>query len=404
MQLRPGRLIGALVLTPLLGCAPPAPKQTISIGTVLSVTGDLAAIGTEQLQAVQLAVGEINAAGGVLGSELKVSNKDDGTDAARATAGAEALVAEKVPVVVGAVGSSFTLAVEAVTAPAGVVEISASSTSPALTAVAANGFLFRTCASDALQGKLLAKRAKAAGFTRVAAIYVPGAYGKGLADTFDAAFTAGGGTTTAKREYTTGQTSYQALLTAVMATTPQAIVLVGYPVDSAQIIKDYLSSFVAADVFWYFPDALEDSGFVTAVGAAFSFRHEGTGPSAPSGATWDAYQAAFTAKYGKAASTGTYSANAYDAAYLAALAMAAAGKAEGAAIRDQLIAVSAGGTTYAAKDFRAAADAAAKGADIDYAGASGPVDMDANGDVITNYDTWRVQGTTITIVERGLAP
>lgn len=404
MQPTPGRLTGALAVALFLGCAPPAPKPTITVGAVLSVTGDLAAIGTEQLQAVQLAVDEINAAGGVLGEQLKVSNKDDGTDATRAKAGGEALVAEKVPVIIGAVGSSFSLAVSEVAAPAGIVQISASSTSPLLTTAADNGFLFRTCASDALQGKLLAKRAKAKGFTRVAAIYVPGAYGKGLADTFDTAYTAGGGTTTAKREYATGQASYTQLLTEVLATTPQAVVLVGYPVDSAQIIKDYLSTFAASNIFWYFPDALEDSGFVTAVGARFTFQHEGTGPSAPSGATYDAYQAGFTAKYGKAASPGTYSAHAYDATYLAVLAMAAAGKADGTAIRDQVVAVSAGGIPYAAKDFRAAADAAAKGTDIDYVGASGSVDMDVNGDVVTNYDTWTVQGTTITIVERGLAP
>jgi branched-chain amino acid transport system substrate-binding protein len=398
-------LVGTLAVVAMVGCGP-APKQktTITFGAVLSVTGDLAAIGSEQLDAAKLAAEQITAAGGLLGSDLVIENKDDATDAAKAATAAQALVAEKVPVIIGAVGSSFSLAVNQVAADAGVVQLSASSTSPLLTTAPDNGTLFRTCASDALQAKLLAKRAKAKGFTKVATVYVPGAYGKGLSDTFDTEFTAAGGTTTIKKEYTTGQASYTALLTEVFATNPEAIVLIGYPVDSAQIIKDYLQTFSAKDTFWYFPDALEDSGFVTAVGSAFTFQHEGTGPSTPSGATFDAFKSAFTTKYGKAPSPGTYSAHAYDAVYLAALAAAAAGSADGAAIKAKIVPVSAGGTAVTAADFKQAATDAAAGTDIDYVGASGSVDMDANGDVVTNYDTWKVNGTAITVTASGLAP
>src|SRR5205823_590615 len=117
--------------------------------------------GAENVQAAQLAIDEINKAGGVLGTTLALVNKDDGSDAAKGATAAQALVDLKVPVVIGAAGSSISLSVAAVLAPAKVVQISESSTSPDLTTFADDGYLFRTCPSDALQGVLLAECAKA---------------------------------------------------------------------------------------------------------------------------------------------------------------------------------------------------------------------------------------------------
>ncbi|MHB8878495.1 MAG: ABC transporter substrate-binding protein, partial [Myxococcaceae bacterium] len=161
-----------------LSCGPkPEPgKADIKLGSIFSVTGSLAAIGAEQLEAAQLAVSQINAAGGVQGAQLKLTNRDDGTAVDKAKTAAEAFVADGVPVVFGAIGSAISMGVSEVTSAADMVQISASSTSPLLTTAADNGHLFRTCTSDALQGKLLAKRAKARGLTKVAVIHIPGAY------------------------------------------------------------------------------------------------------------------------------------------------------------------------------------------------------------------------------------
>src|SRR5262249_19775442 len=91
------------------GCADET-KSGILIGSVLSTTGELADIGDEDLQAIELAVDQINRAGGVLHQPLLLHNIDDHTDTMRARSAADALVQEKVPAIIGAVADSSTLA------------------------------------------------------------------------------------------------------------------------------------------------------------------------------------------------------------------------------------------------------------------------------------------------------
>jgi ABC-type branched-subunit amino acid transport system substrate-binding protein len=267
-------------------------------------------------------------------------------------------------------------------------------------------YLFRTCPSDALQGKLIAKRAYARGLRRVAITFVPGPYGSGLSDEFDTNFTMLGGTVTFKQMYTMGQTSYINLLTQIYATNPDAILLVAYPGDGAQIVKDYNSAFSSKQTVWFFTDATEDPSFVLAVGASnFTFMHEGTGSSAPAGPAYSAYAAAFNLKYARAADPGTFSANVYDATYVVALAMQQAGKADGPSIQAAMRTVSdPPGMTAGPGGWAAALAAIKAGTKVNYNGASGPVDLDANGDVIAPYDIWKVQGGQITVVEKSVSP
>src|SRR5262249_24800144 len=159
---------------------------------------------------------EINHAGGVLGRPLQLVNKDDHFDPAMGTQAINDLVAAGPPaVVLGSVMSQVTLAVAAVAVPHPVPHISPASSSPLPTPYAAHaddGYLFRTSPSDALQGKLLAERAHAKGFTNVGVIHLPGPYGEGLAAAFSNEFANLGGTITISKEYTPNQTSYTALL------------------------------------------------------------------------------------------------------------------------------------------------------------------------------------------------
>lgn len=388
-----------------LGCGRESPTETIRIGAILSTTGDLANIGSDQLDAVALAVEQINERGGVLGLDLEIVARDDGTDASRGRSAAETLVAARVPAVIGATGSAISLAVSEVLATAGIVQVSASSTSPLLTSAADQGTLFRTCPSDALQGRLLARRAKERGYSRVAVIHIPGAYGSGLSGEFKTAFEAADGTVTGAYEYTEAQQSYSTLLAEVFANAPQAVVLVAYPIDGAQIIKDYLSSLSGEGAYWFFTDALQDSGFVTAVGASnFTFGHEGTGASSPSGARFEAYAAEFERLLGRPVQPGTFAPQAYDAVYLLALAMEAADSAEASELKQRLAAVSAGGEVFGPDQYEAAVAAARAGKDLNYEGVSGNVDLDAAGDTLAPYDLWKVSEGLITVVEAGVNP
>jgi branched-chain amino acid transport system substrate-binding protein len=379
--------------------------STIALGSILSQTGQLATIGQEELQAAQMAVDEINGAGGVLGSSLKLVNQDDRSDSTMAAAAATTLVTiDHVPAIIGAIASGSTIPASMVSSAAKVVMVSGASTSPQITGM--SPYLFRTCPSDALQGQLIAKRASAKGLKRVAITFVPGPYGSVLSDEFDTNFTKLGGTVTFKQMYTPGQTSYMALLTQIYATNPEAILMVAYPIDGAQIVKDYNSAFSSKQTAWFFTDATEDSSFVQAVGVNnFTFVHEGTGSSAPAGAAYSTYAAAFNTKYARMADPGTFSANVYDATYIVALAIQQAGKADGPSIQAAMRTVSdPPGMTVGPGGWAAALAALKSGTKVNYDGASGAVDLDANGDVVAPYDIWKVQGGQITVVEKSVSP
>ncbi len=402
------RVVGLIAgLTLATGCGQPGEqKEKIKIGAIISLTGNYGALGSERLNGAVLAVEEINKAGGVLGKELELVPRDDGTEPTSAkNIAADMVNSHHVPAIIGAAASGSTVAMTEVTIPGQVVSISGSSTTPLLTTLADDGFVNRTCASDALQSKLIAQRATARGFTRMAVIYAPNAYGEGLSNAFDKAFTDLGGVITGTYKAESGQTSYEALLTQAYEGNPQSILLITYTVEGVQVMKDYLTKFSQKETFWWFPDSLADSAFVTAVGPSkFTFGHEGTGPAAPKGERYDAFAAAYASKFGKTPETTSFSANYYDATYLLALAIEAAGKAEGPAIRDNLQAVSAGGEIFAAKDFSAAIAAIKAGSDINYEGASGSVDLDEKGDPIAPYDVWKVQDGAVTVIESSVNP
>jgi ABC-type branched-subunit amino acid transport system substrate-binding protein len=398
-----------LALPVLMSACGGSSMGTLHLGAFLSQSGDLATRGQEELLAAQLAVDEINASGGVLGQTLVIDNEDDGSDPNRSATVATDLVAKKVPAIVGGTASNNTLVAAGVTIPSGTILISGAATTPALTGLADGDTVFRTCPSDALQGKLLAERATAQGFTSVAVVWIPGAYGAGLTQSFVANFEAAGGTVSFNQMYTPGQMSYHDLLNQVYAATPtpKAILLVAYPVDGAQIVKDYTSAFAANQTFWFFTDATEDPSFVSLVGPSnFTFQHEGTGPGVPSSSAYQTFAAAFATKYGSMADPGTFSPNVYDAVYLLALAMQAGGRADAATIGTALRRVANDGNVpMGPGQFGQARAALTAGSAVTYQTASGAAGLDANGDPITAmYGIWKVVGGMTTLVEPSVSP
>ena len=111
-------------------------------------------------------------------------NPVQGTDAARAL-----IDVHNADAIVGALASGVTLAVaESVTVPKQVLQISGSSTSPAITVLEDDDFLFRTAASDAAQGEVLARLAEEQGYSTAGIMFINNAYGAGLADQFEETF------------------------------------------------------------------------------------------------------------------------------------------------------------------------------------------------------------------------
>jgi ABC-type branched-subunit amino acid transport system substrate-binding protein len=395
-----------ILLSGATGCAEQGtPSGTITFGTILGLTSSSADVVRKQLQAEQLAADEINGAGGVLGKKLALEVRDDAEQESLGIAKAQELINQlHVPVIVGSYSSAATLAIAGVTAPANVVLMSGSATAPEITSLPDADFVFRTCPPDTQQALLLSERARAYPFSRVAVMYDPSAYGRGLGFGFAVDFVQLGGTITDVVSYSVGAPSYASLLDHIYQKYPEAILLVAYPADGAQIIKDYLSGFATHNTFWFFTDGTEDQSFVDTVGGSnFTFAHEGTGPGTASGDAFTSFERAYTARF--AEDPTQFAPNYYDALYLLALATEQAGAADGRSIRDHLRQVAnPPGMIVGPGQFAQAVAAVRAGVKINYEGASGPVDLDENGDPVATYVRWQVAGGAVTVVERGLSP
>ena len=185
--------------------------EPVKIGTILDYTGDLGIYGPPIRNGADIAAEMINNAGGVLGRPVQAVHRDGGSSSQVSTDAARALVtADGVQAIVGALGSGYTIALaQAVTIPNEIVLISPASTSPAISVLDDNDYLFRTAVSDAAQGVVLARLANELGFETAATIYINNPYGEGLSRVFTENFEALGGTVTAAVPQESGQSSYQ---------------------------------------------------------------------------------------------------------------------------------------------------------------------------------------------------
>ena len=155
-------------------------EGALSLGYILPESGPLAFLGPPQIEAVNLAVQDINDAGGVLGNDVTVSAGDEAGDAAVASESAERLIGEGVDAIIGAAASGMSLAIVDAVTGAGVLQCSASNTAPTFTDGDYGGLYFRTAPTDALQGPVLAEAIVEDGNTQVAILARADDYGRGL--------------------------------------------------------------------------------------------------------------------------------------------------------------------------------------------------------------------------------
>jgi len=172
----------------------------VTIGTAFGFTGPLESLAPPMASGAELAMAEATASGMFMDGMSVSSVRADSTciDASAATAVGERLItSDGVSGIVGAMCSGATTSMLTnVAVPNGMVMISPSATSPALTTIEDNGLFFRTAPSDARQGVVMAEIIMDRGIDEVAVTYTNNDYGQGLADSFAAAFEEMGGTVT----------------------------------------------------------------------------------------------------------------------------------------------------------------------------------------------------------------
>ncbi len=380
-----------------------AQSCTVTIGSVMALTGSLGVLGQAIAQGAQLGVSDLNDAGGVNGCTVKLSLADDQTQANVGVDAAKKLVdVQHVPAIVGALASGITTAVlTSVTAPSEVVLISPSSTSPTLTSLSkqgkTNGYFFRTAPSDALQGVAIAKSAMDAGLSNVAVLYLNNDYGQGLSEEFTNAFTKLGGSITQNVVYNPDQPSYRAEVTKALRGNPDALLLIGYPGDGTTIAREWVAS--GGPQTWLLPDGLEDQHFVDDVGAKYFQSAYGTAPGTSDTPSLATFRKEFSDKFG-AIPTQPYVTNAYDATVIVGLAMEyAKSTTDSAAIRDAIRKVTDpnGQPVYAGVDeLQAGLGLIKMGTTVRYVGATGPLQFDENGDIAGPYVTWTIKDGQVT--------
>jgi branched-chain amino acid transport system substrate-binding protein len=389
-----------------LGAGPASAQQgqPVRIGMVLSATGGLAPFVPPIRAAAQLAAQQINAAGGVLnGRMIELVEADDQTNPQAGVAAATRLVqVDGVVAMVGPMGSGITIPVaQTVTIPAGVTVVSPSATSPAISGLSDNDTVFRTAVPDGLQGRVLARVVRERGIERVAVMAVNNDYGRGLQNTFTEAFTAAGGTVTSAQNFEENRASYRSELSnAASQGSPQALMVVGYPASGGNTILRQALENGFFDRF-VMTDGMRDPSVVETVGAQNLGTSVGTsGGSAAAPAQLEAYVNAYRAANPNLDPTAAFSPQMYDAVIAIALAIQKAGSADRAAIARNLRDVSNGpGTAVGPGEFARAKELLAAGTDIDYQGASGPLEFNEAGDAAGAIDVWAVQGGRIATLE-----
>ncbi|MDI6808133.1 MAG: ABC transporter substrate-binding protein [Candidatus Eisenbacteria bacterium] len=222
----------------LVVCACAEKADVIKIGEYGSLTGTTATFGKSTDNGIQMAIEEINSAGGIGGKKLLVIVEDDQGKPEEANTAVTKLVnQDRVAAVLGEVASSRSLAGAPVCQKAGVPMITPSSTNPKVTQV--GDYIFRVCFIDPFQGTVMAKFARDTLNLKKAAILkdIKNDYSVGLADFFAGAFEKLGGTIVGDESYSEGDIDFKAQLTSLRAKKPDVLFIPGYYTEVGLIAK-----------------------------------------------------------------------------------------------------------------------------------------------------------------------
>jgi ABC-type branched-subunit amino acid transport system substrate-binding protein len=201
----------------------------LKIGTILPQTGSLAFLGPPEFAGFDLAIKDINAAGGAIGKPV-VGDKGDSGDATTDTVNqtTDRLLGENVDAIIGAASSGVSLKVIDKITGAGVVQFSPANTSKALSTYADKGLYFRTAPSDILQGAVLGEVIAEDGHKNIALIVRQDAYGTGLQEDLTKALTDAGSKVVIAKVYPETADTFTTEVNEVKAAKPDAIVLISF--------------------------------------------------------------------------------------------------------------------------------------------------------------------------------
>lgn len=359
----------------------------LTIGNLVPLTGDLAPYGPAGQKAGELALAQIDAAIKKTGSDdsVELATEDGASDDQGGVQAARKLIADGATCISGDYASTATVAVaRSVTIPEGVMLISPASTADALSDLEDDGLFARTAPPDGLQGKALADRMEEELGGLQGKTIAIGArndlYGTGFADSLELELEDRGATVSEKVVYDPEQPSYNSEATQLTSGNPDNFVIIDFPETFAK-----LGPALARTGNWepsqtFITDGLSSTDLTELVGPEATDGMLGTAPGTFSGNAPDSFDTLFKEAPGPARNL--FDAPTFDNVILCYLGAVAAGSSDGDAIAESIVDVTApGGTKYTFEQLPQAIEALENGEDIDYEGASGPVDWDEGGDL-----------------------
>ena len=362
----------------------------VKVGSAAGITGPIEGLVPPILAGRNLAATHVNEQGGILGGGTYqlVAGDSQCNPKAAVDAGTKLVNVEQVVAVIGPSCSGATNGMaQSVTIPAGVAMLSDSATAPMISYLEDNDLVFRAAPSDGYQSAALAQHMWDRGLRKIAVTYANDDYNAGLGEAFAAAFEHLGGTITGKQAHEPDRQSYRSELSTLAGSGAEALgVFAYYGSSGITILRNSLENalfdqFIGAD-------GMMDNSVIEQIGAD-ALRGKITlsqpapqaegGDSGP-GESYTAFAEAF-----KAAGhdpEAPYVSHGYDVAFLMALAIEKAGAADRGKIPAALREVAnAPGMVIRPGEWQKAREAIAAGEDINYQGASGDIEFDANGDV-----------------------
>lgn len=330
-------LLGA-VLIGLTGCKQKGgggDAAEIVIGEVAAMTGRTATFGTSSHAGTKMAVDEINMVGGLLGKKLRLMTEDDQSKQGEAGTVAKKLISrEKVIAMLGEVASGKSLEMGPICQKAGIPMISPASTNPKVTEV--GDHVFRICFTDPYQGRVLGKFALSRGWKKIAVLTdTKEDYSVGLTQYVKEYFLAHGGTVVSEQSYGGGDKDFKAQLTAIKASSPDAILASGYYTEAGLIAAQARELGLTVPLFG--GDGWDSESLVQVGGKAlegcFFSNHFSSEDKAEH---VQKFVAKYRSQYGK--DPDAMAALGYDSAMILADAIKRAGSTEGKALRDAIAA------------------------------------------------------------------
>jgi branched-chain amino acid transport system substrate-binding protein len=360
----------------------------VNIGNPMAMTGPIPDLNAPIAQAVDLAATHINDQGGMFeaGEAFNIIRADSACDPVAAVDAVTKLInVNGVAAIVGPVCSGAAIAqAESVSIPAGVVTLSVSASSPAITTMEdGTDLVFRAAASDSYQGVALAELAMATGFTDIAVSYANDDYNAAIAAVFVEAYEGMGGTVTANAAHEPNKASYRSEVATMGGTSENLALFSYYGSGGITLMRNALetsafTNFIGADGMLS-DELIEQIGAENLMTSTFTTSASDT--STPSFGAWAAL-----AKEAGVPAADPFVANGYDATFMMALAIEHAGSDDREAIAASLRAIASGpGVMILPGQWAEAKVLLAAGFNINYEGAAGNQDFDKNGDVAGNF-------------------